>query len=463
MSLLRQKGFTYIKEREARGPQGVGPKLFVLHEDRLNWLITLSRKRVKTTVLKLIIPPIRQSTQVKPMKFIILVADGMADYPAEELQDRTPLQVARHPNMDRLLKGGICGTVRTVPKGMGANTDVALLSLMGYNPREVHVGRGPLEAASMGIHLSDDEVAFRFNLVEEKNGILKDYAAGHIETEKAETLVEALGNALGREDVKFYSGISYRHVLILKGYSEKVHCYPAHDVVGRDVKDILVTPKEPEAEDTAELLNTLIKRSREALANHPLNKEGKTSANMVWPWGPGKKPTLVSLRERHGLKGAVISAVDVVNGLGIFAGMDVIKVPGVTGFIDTNYEGKADYALEALRTHDLVLIHVEAPDEAGHLGDARLKIKTIEDLDERLLGRLLERIGGQYTITVLPDHLTPITVRTHTDDPVPFLVYSSEKQVVNEARCFHEAAVSRSIYLERGYEFLDLFLDYWRG
>jgi len=365
--------------------------------------------------------------------------------------------------MDRLLQGGICGTVRTVPEGMEANTDVAVLSLLGYNPREHHAGRGPLEAANRGIQLAEDEVAFRFNLIEEENGILKDYAAGHIETEKAEILVSALSNALGQENVKFYPGISYRHILILKGCSEKAHCYPAHDVVGRPIRDLWVTPSEPEAESTAELLNTLIKRSKAVLANHPLNREGKTCANMIWPWGPGRRPDFVTLQQKYGLKGAVISAVDVVNGLGVFAGMDVIKVPGATGFIDTNYEGKADYALDALRTHDLVLIHVEAPDEVGHLGDSRLKIKTIEDLDRRLLGRLLAEIEEDYTITVLPDHFTPITVRTHTDDPVPFLIYSTVKKTINEAGSFCEAAVSRSNHIERGYEFLDLFLDYGRG
>jgi len=397
------------------------------------------------------------------MKFIILVADGMADYPVPELQGQTPLQVAHHPNMDRLLQGGICGTLRTVPEGMEANTDVAFLSLLGYDPRECHAGRGPLEAANKGIRLADDEVALRFNLIEEEDGILKDYAAGHIETEEAEVLVSALSDALGREDVKFYSGISYRHILILKGYSEKVHCYPAHDVVGRAIKDIWVTPNEPGAEHTAKLLNNLIKSSKGVLANHPLSRGGKVSANMIWPWGPGKRPNFVTLQERYGLRGAAISAVDVVNGLGLFTGMDVVKVPGATGFIDTNYEGKADYALEALRTHDLVLIHVEAPDEVGHLGDSRLKIKTIEDIDGRLLGRLLEGLDGKYTIAVLPDHYTPITVKTHTDDPVPFLICSTEKHVVNESRSFCEAAASRSTHIERGYEFLDLFLNYGRG
>jgi 2,3-bisphosphoglycerate-independent phosphoglycerate mutase len=398
------------------------------------------------------------------MKFIILVADGMADYPVEELQGRTPLQVAGHPNMDRLLQGGICGTVRTVPEGMEPNTDVAFLSLLGYDPRKYYAGRGPLEAVNRGIELADDDIAFRFNLVVEEEGILKDYAAGHISTEDAQVLVSALSHALGREDVQFYPGISYRHILVLKGYSDKVYCYAAHDVAGRPIRELCVMPEEPEAERTAKLLNTLMERSKEVLANHPLNKEGKTRANMIWPWGPGRKPMFPTFREKHGVSGAVISAVDVVNGLGVLTGMDVINVPGATGFIDTNYEGKADYALEALRTHDLVLIHVEAPDEVGHLGNSKLKIKTIEDLDGRLLGRLLEGLKEQYTITVLPDHPTPITVRTHTRDPVPFLVYSTEKHVVNMVGSFDEASISDSTTkLEKGYEFVDFFLDYGRS
>ncbi|MCJ7631586.1 cofactor-independent phosphoglycerate mutase [Candidatus Bathyarchaeota archaeon] len=409
-------------------------------------------------------PSIRHSTKAKAMKFIILVTDGMADYPSAELDGRTPLQVARHPNIDHLLQRGVCGLVKTIPEDMEANTDVALLSVLGCNPREHYAGRGPLEAASMGIRLADDEVAFRFNLIEEENGILKDFTAGHIKTDKARILVESLSEAFGSDEVRFYPGVSYRHIMILKGYSDKVHCYPAHDVVGKPIQDLWVTPREPEGERTAELLNDLTRRSREILIDHPLNKEQKSSANMIWPWGPGKTPFFRTFNERYGLKTAVISAVDIVNGLGILMGMDVIKVPRATGFIDTNYEGKATYVLEALKTHDLVLLHVEAPDEVGHLGDAKLKVKTIEDLDRRLLGRLLEKIGGQYVITVLPDHFTSVTVKMHSADAVPFLVYCSEKPVTNQIRSFDEASVYKSgIVLERGYEFLDFFLGYGRS
>ena len=398
------------------------------------------------------------------MKFIMLVVDGMADYPVMEMQGRTPLQVAEHPNIDALVRGGIIGTVSTVPDGMDANTDVAFLSLLGYDPREYHAGRGALEAVNRGIELSGDEVAFRFNLVREEGGLLKDYAAGHIRTEDAGLLVKALSESLGSEDVRFYAGVSYRHILVLNGYSEKVHCYAAHDVVGKPIRDLWVTAEEVEAQDTADLLNALIVGSKTVLAGHRLTRDGKTSANMIWPWGPGKKPAFPTLNQRYGIGGAVISAVDVVNGLGLFTGMDVVKVPGATGFIDTNYEGKADYALEALKTHDFVLVHVEAPDEAGHLGDHGLKVKTIEDLDRRLLGRLLAGLKDKYTIAVLPDHPTPTTVRTHTRDPVPFVIYSSEKPTLNRLRSFSEASARDSgLRVERGFEFIDFFFDYGRG
>jgi 2,3-bisphosphoglycerate-independent phosphoglycerate mutase len=398
------------------------------------------------------------------MKFIMLVVDGMADYPVMEMQGRTPLQVAKHPNMDALVRGGITGAVRTIPDGMDANTDVAFLSLLGYDPLEYHAGRGALEAVNRGIELTGDEVAFRFNLIREEEGLLKDYAAGHISTEDAGLLVKALSESLGSEDVRFYAGVSYRHILVLKGYSEKVHCYAAHDVVGKPIRDLWVTAEKAEAQDTADLLNTLMVESKKILACHQLSRERKTSANMIWPWGPGKKPAFPTLLQRYGLEGAVISAVDVVNGLGIFTGMDVITVPGATGFIDTNYEGKADYALEALRTHDFVLLHVEAPDEAGHLGDHELKVKTIEDVDRRLLGRLLAGLQGKYTIVVLPDHPTPTSVRTHTRDPVPFVMYSSERPTTNRLRGFDETVARDSdLRVERGCELIDFFLDYGRG
>lgn len=402
------------------------------------------------------------------MKYLMIIGDGMADYPVKELGGKSPLQSANHPNMDRLAQGGLCGTAKTIPRGMGPNTDVAILSILGYNPRRQQIGRGPLEAASMGVVLDENDVALRFNLVTEEAGILKDYAAGHISTEDASVLVSALRDSLGQTDIRFYPGISYRHLLILGNrYSEEVECYPAHDVAGRCIADILVKPKKPRAKRTAALLNDLIFRSQAILTNQALNQErrrgGKSPANMIWPWGPGKRPKISTLRERYGLSGAVISAVDVVNGMGIYSGMDIVKVPGATGFIDTNYEGKADHALEALRDHDFVLVHVEAPDEAGHMGDPQLKIKTIEDLDRRLLGRILDKIDGDYTITVMSDHFTPIPIRTHTDDPIPFLFFSTRNRRRGEPTFDEISASHGSLKIERGYRFFDLFLKYGKA
>ncbi len=402
------------------------------------------------------------------MKYLMIIGDGMADYPVKELGGETPLQSASHPNMDRLAQGGVCGLARTIPKGMGPNTDVAILSILGYNPKLLEIGRGPLEAASMGVVLEEHDVALRFNIVTEEKGILKDYAAGHISTEDAAALVSALNDSLGEPNLRFYPGISYRHLLVLGDrYSKDVTCYPAHDVVGRNIADILVKPKKTRATRTATLLNSLILKSQTILSNHALNgkrkQEGKPPANMIWPWGPGRRPKISTLRERFGLSSAVISAVDVVNGMGKYAGMDVITVPGATGFVDTNYEGKADYALQALKDHDFVLVHVEAPDEAGHMGDPRLKIKTIEDLDRRLLGRILDGIKGDFTIAIMSDHLTPIPVRTHTDDPVPFVFYCSRRRKRGQPH-FNEVSASEGpLKIGKGYRLFDLFLKYGRA
>jgi len=392
----------------------------------------------------------------------------MADYPVKELGGETPLQSASHPNMDRLAQGGVCGLARTIPKGMGPNTDVAILSILGYNPRLLEIGRGPLEAASMGVRLEERDVALRFNIVTEENGTLKDYSAGHISTEDAAVLVSSLNESLGETNLRFYPGISYRHLLVLGGgYSKDVTCHPAHDVVGRNIADILVKPKKTRAARTATLLNSLIRESQTILSNHALNgkrkQEGKPLGNMIWPWGPGRRPKISTLKERFGLSSAVISAVDVVNGMGKYAGMDVIAVPGATGFVDTNYEGKADYALQALKDHDFVLVHVEAPDEAGHIGDPRLKVKTIEDLDRRLLGRILDGIKGDFAIAIMSDHLTPIPVRTHTDDPVPFIIYCTGRTKRGQPH-FNEVSASKGpLKIGRGYRLFDLFLKYGRA
>jgi len=321
------------------------------------------------------------------MKFIMVIADGMADYPVKDLGGKTPLQVADHPNMDKIVSKGVCGTLKTVPEGMEAATDVAVLSILGYDPEKYYVGRGSLEAASLGISLEEDDIAFRCNLITEKNGILRDYSAGHIETEEAKNLIECVNGDLGVSgEIQFHSGVSYRHLLVFRGshYSKEVKCSPPHDFVGSPIRELMVKPLGEEGEEMATLLNLMIMKSREILSIHPVNMKrvgrGEEPANMIWPWSPGKTPNYSTLKEKFGVNGALISAVDVTKGIGIYAGMDVIGVPGATGYIDTNYEGKAEYALKSLEDHDFVLIHVEAPDEAGHMGDYNLylmKLKVI--------------------------------------------------------------------------------------
>ena len=402
------------------------------------------------------------------MKYILVIGDGMADYSVSNLNGRTPLQAANHPYMDKIVSRGICGTVKTIPNGMQANTDVAILSILGYNPKEQSVGRGPLEAASMGVKLGENDIALRCNIITENNGVLFDYSAGHIATAEGKKLIESIASVFGNKiDIDFYGGISYRHLLVLRGkdYSDKIHCFPPHDVMGKEITKIMVKPTAKIGNKTAMLLNRLIAESKDILGNDPVNKEriraGKNPGNMIWPWGQGKKPKFMTLEERFKLKGAVISAVDVIKGMGVYAGMDVINVPGATGYIDTNYEGKAEFALDSLKNHDFVLVHVEAPDEAGHTGDAALKIKTIEDLDRRLIGKMIENLTGDYTIAVLPDHMTPVTTRTHTADPVPFAMYSSIKERKNKVRHFDEESVKKASYdIKRGHLFLSMFLEY---
>ena len=404
------------------------------------------------------------------MKFIMVIADGMADYPVKDLGGKTPLQVADHPNMDKIVSKGVCGTLKTVPEGMEAATDVAVLSILGYDPEKYYVGRGSLEAASLGISLEEDDIAFRCNLITEKNGILHDYSAGHIETEEAKNLIECVNGDLGVSgEIQFHSGVSYRHLLVFRGshYSKEVKCSPPHDFVGSPIRELMVKPLGEEGEEMATLLNLMIMKSREILSIHPVNMKrvgrGEEPANMIWPWSPGKTPNYSTLKEKFGVNGALISAVDVTKGIGIYAGMDVIGVPGATGYIDTNYEGKAEYALKSLEDHDFVLIHVEAPDEAGHMGDYNLKVKVIEDLDKRLLGNILDEVKGDFAIAILPDHMTPVTIRAHTSDPVPFAIYSSISEKNSNITHFDETSVKRGLLkIRRGYRFLPLFLKYGR-
>ncbi len=368
------------------------------------------------------------------MKYVVVVGDGMADYPIPELGNRTPLQAARKPNMNEIAAKGRNGLLKTIPDGLNPGSDVAILSVLGFNLEHFYTGRGALEAAAKGIQLKDNDVAFRCNLITEKNGILADYSAGHIHSKDSNQLMAAVKKACEKTgEIEFYSGLDYRHLLIMRDslLSLKVECTPPHDAVGKEFSAVLPKATSPEAENTANKLKEAIHKSNEVLKRHPVNvareKKGKNPGNMIWPWGGGKKPSIPSFKKRYGLDAAVISAVDLVKGIGVYAGMEIIAVSGATGREDTNYEGKAEYTLKALKNNDLVFIHVEAPDEAGHVQDYKLKVKTIEDLDKRLVGRILKSLKGlkePYAIAVLPDHPTPIEIGTHTREPVPFAVQS---------------------------------------
>jgi 2,3-bisphosphoglycerate-independent phosphoglycerate mutase len=360
------------------------------------------------------------------MKYIVLVGDGMADYPLPELGDLTPLQAADTPNMDFIAKHGMNGVAKTVPDSMPPGSDVANLSIMGYDPVRYYSGRGPLEAASIGVPLENDDIAFRCNLITEKNGLLVDYSAGHISSEEACILIEAVDSELAN-NCRFHSGMSYRHLLVMKR-GENAICTPPHDVVGQSVEDVL-----PRGED-ADILIDLIRASKPVLETHEINlkrrKNGKNMANLIWPWGQGKALNMPRFKELYRVTGSVISAVDLLKGIGKSAGLDIIEVPGATGYLDTNFSGKAAYALDSLKERDFVFVHVEAPDEAGHMGNIEAKVKAIEDFDEKVVGGMLNDVGGygEYKILVLPDHPTPIPLKTHTRDPIPFALYSSTEK-----------------------------------
>lgn len=400
------------------------------------------------------------------MKYVIIVGDGMADRPLKELGGKTPLQVAFTPNMDKMAREGICGSVRTIPPGFHPGSDIANMSILGYDPRLFYSGRAPLEAASMKVHLNEGDVAYRCNLVtlkhnrEKTSAIMEDYSGGHITTEEAAVLIRDLDKELGNEEINFYPGVSYRHLMVWRnGYSD-IECAPPHDIIGKDIADYLPTG---EGED---VLRRLMRDSVGILDSHPINKEriakGKRPANSIWLWGQGKKPRMPIFRDKYSLDGAIVSAVDLTKGLGIYAGFEVLQVPGVTGYLDTNYIGKAEYALEALKRVDLVYVHIEAPDEAGHSGNYKDKIKAIEDIDALVVGTILRGIKSfeDYRILLLPDHATPIEVRTHTDEPVPFIIYGSDIKRNNEGATFDETILLRGdlIIFEEGHRLMDFFV-----
>lgn len=355
----------------------------------------------------------------------------MADEPIEALGGKTPMQYADTPYMDKLAEMGVTGRMKTVADGFHPGSEVANMAVLGYDLPTVYEGRGVLEAASIGYDLKPSEMVMRCNLICVEGDILKNHSSGHITTEEADELIRFLNEKLGSDRIHFYTGVSYRHLLVVKGGDKRLDCTPPHDVPLHPFRPLMIKPEAPEAQETADLLNNLILQSQEILKDHPVNLQriaaGKDPANSIWPWSPGYRPAMQTMQEMYGFKqGSVISAVDLIRGIGVYAGLEVIDVEGATGLYDTNYEGKAHAALEALKTNDFVYLHVEASDEAGHEGDVDLKIRTIENLDKRAIGILFEELqkwDEPVAIAVLPDHPTPCAIRTHTNTPVPFLIY----------------------------------------
>lgn len=401
------------------------------------------------------------------MKTIIILGDGMADEPIEALGNKTPLQAAHKPYIDLLAAKGKSGLLDTIPAGFKPGSEIANLSVLGYNVPLVFEGRGSLEAASMDVDIEPGEMAMRCNVICIEDGKIKNHSAGHISTEEAAELIHFLEKELGDDIASFYPGVSYRHLLKIKGGNKNLDCTAPHDVLGTPFEDVLIKATTPDAQETATYLNNLIIKSQELLKDHPINKkriaEGKDPANSIWPWSPGYRPKMQTLQELYGIKsGSVISAVDLIMGIGKYAGLKLIHVEGATGLYDTNYEGKAQAAIDALKNDDFVYLHIEASDEAGHEGDYELKKKTIEYLDSRVVKTIYEATKDwdePITIAILPDHPTPCHLRTHTNKPVPFLIYRSN----GEADCvqvydeFESAKGDFGILV--GHEFMDTLFN----
>ncbi|MDE6445050.1 MAG: cofactor-independent phosphoglycerate mutase [Muribaculaceae bacterium] len=402
------------------------------------------------------------------MKHIIILGDGMADEPCDELGGMTPLEAADTPALDRLASLGRSGRLATVPEGYTPGSEIAHLSLLGYSLPDVFEGRGTLEAASMGIDIEPDEMAMRCNLIcIAPDGTIKNHSAGHISTEEGAELIAALNEGLGDGKARFFPGVSYRHLLKIKDGDKRIDCTPPHDVPGTPAADVMVKPLTPEAAPTADYINSLILRSREILDRHPVNlrrvAEGKDPANSIWPWSPGYKPAMRTMQQLFGIgKGYVISAVDLIMGIGVYAGLQPVHVEGATGLYDTNYEGKLQAALDALKGDaDFVFLHIEASDEAGHEGDAMLKKQTIESLDHRVVGPLLkavEEMDGEIAIALLPDHPTPCRLRTHTSNPVPFTIWKPGVERDSVERYSEKEAAAGGYGLMTDDEFIREFL-----
>ncbi len=404
------------------------------------------------------------------MKYLILVGDGMGDHPVAELDGRTPLEAAQTPMMDELCQRGELFLNKTVPEGFPPGSDVANMSLLGYSPALYYTGRSPIEAASMGVELAPDETAFRCNMVtlkQETAGrvLMADFSAGHITNEESHQLIAALEAECSSEMFHFHPGVSYRHLLVFKGDHPGFTTVPPHDYIEQDVTEHFQQYLQHPA------WNALLEKASKILADHPVNikriEEGKNPANMVWLWGEGKSPSCPTLVERFKISGSMISAVDLLKGLGVVGGLSVIDVPGATGYIDTNYEGKAQAAITSLKHQDFVFVHLEGPDEAGHKGSLKDKLTAIEDFDARIVKPIIEHLqetGEEFRVIVTMDHFTPLTVRTHTRESVPTILFDSRQQYPGSGRNFnereavaHDAEMHNSI--EEGYTMIEKLLE----
>jgi len=394
------------------------------------------------------------------VKFVLVIPDGAADRPTDLLNGRTPLEVARLPHMNRVASEGRLGTVQTVPSGMDPGSDVAILSLLGYDPAHGYTGRAPLEAVARGLDLGPDDWVFRCNLVTVAEEEMVDYSAGHITSPEAELLVRALQERLGSDSLRFHAGVGYRHLMVVRGEGFRVRTTAPHDILGRPVRRHLPRGR------GAPRLKELMLASREVLADHPVNQVrrdlGENPATQVWFWGQGQKPSLASFASRWGLKGAAITAVDLVRGIARLIGWDVIEVEGATAYYDTNYAGKGCAAVDALRTHDIVVVHVEAPDEAGHNGDAREKVRALEAVDREIVGPVLAALESgpePWRLLVSPDHETPLDLRTHERQPVPFALMGDGLAGARPGRAFTEADARRGgLHVPVGHELMEYFL-----
>ena len=401
------------------------------------------------------------------MKYLVLVGDGMADWPIAALGSKTPLEVASTPFLDDLARRGITGSTHTIPENYPAGSDVANLSLLGYDPALYYTGRSPLEAASIGVQLSPDDISFRCNLVTlEPNGAsynMADFSAGHITSQEARGLIEDLNRTLAVEGRRFYPGTSYRNLLIWQDGAtvinlRKLNLVPPHDVSGQDIAQYLPCG------NGQDMLLQLMGNARPILTNHPINRQrverGLKPANNTWFWGAGTPPKLPRFHEKYNLNGAIISAVDLLKGLGIYLGLDVIEVPGATGYLDTNYSGKAQYAIEALKTRDFVFLHVEAPDEASHEGNWKKKVQALEDFDSKVVGPILSAMQefDEYKILLTTDHLTPVALKTHTHGAVPFAIFSPKGKADRTTRFDESLLTDGSLHFPYGYELMDYFI-----